>query len=683
MSYSIAKGLLGLITVEESGKSIIIEGIPMNNVLYDMSSEFRTSRLGKYMLSSVSSRRAVFNRFFAIDVLYMLEALAKSPHTRCASRVYTQVANLMREETWLRQLCTDVRKPDILDFSRVSEINLPLLKHQREFLEFYNRSVPSHSLKGMLLAAAPGSGKTITGLALASCLEADAVIIVSPKNAVERVWAATIRDNLVKKPDYWYSTSGTRPPLGLRYYVFHYESLAEATWLASKSKWRKPVIILDESHNFNETTSLRTQTFIELCQSTNCKHVLWSSGTPIKAVGYEAIPLLRTIDPYFDQNAEKRFRKIFTKSKSGANDILANRLGYITFKVDKTVVAGTVHIEEYNVKIPTGTDYTLDAIREKMRNFIAERREFYDKNMSAYIAYYNRCLSLYETEIDDIERTGDYRLYQQYVTIIRKGYDARQHGEMAKFCNRYELQYIIPTLPEEHRKKFKEVRTIIKYVQLKIMGEALGGILGKARAQCHVDMIPGMGIPEFIESIEKKTIIFTSYVEVADKMVEYLTKLGYKPALVHGGTNKDLPEIVRRFGDDKSINPLVATYQSLSTAVPLIMANGIVMTNAPFRDYEEKQAIARCDRLGQDRPVYIRKTFLDTNNEPNISTRSKDILEWSEDMVASIMGVETPPDLSTTLESFADNTQIEMTESAKRFSASIRDKFPSLRPNNL
>lgn len=683
MSYSIAKGLLGLITVEESGKSIIIEGIPMNNVLYDMSSEFRTSRLGKYMLSSVSSRRAVFNRFFAIDVLYMLESLAKSPHTRCSSRVYTQVANLMREETWLRQLCTDVRKPDILDFSRVSEINLPLLKHQREFLEFYNRSVPSHSLKGMLLAAAPGSGKTITGLALASCLEADAVIIVSPKNAVERVWAATIRDNLVKKPDYWYSTSGTRPPLGLRYYVFHYESLAEATWLASKSKWRKPVIILDESHNFNETTSLRTQTFIELCQSTNCNHVLWSSGTPIKAVGYEAIPLLRTIDPYFDQNAEKRFRKIFTKSKSGANDILANRLGYITFKVDKTVVAGTVHIEEYNVKIPTGTDYTLDAIREKMRKFIAERREFYDKNMSAYIAYYNRCLSLYETEIDDIERTGDYRLYQQYVAIIRKGYDARQHGEMAKFCNRYELQYIIPTLPEEHRKKFKEVRTIIKYVQLKIMGEALGGILGKARAQCHVDMIPGMGIPEFIESIEKKTIIFTSYVEVADKMVEYLTKLGYKPALVHGGTNKDLPEIVRRFGDDKSINPLVATYQSLSTAVPLIMANGIVMTNAPFRDYEEKQAIARCDRLGQDRPVYIRKTFLDTNNEPNISTRSKDILEWSEDMVASIMGVETPPDLSTTLESFADNTQIEMTESAKRFSASIRDKFPSLRPNNL
>lgn len=683
MSFSIAKGLLGLITVEESGRSIIIEGIPMNNVLYDMSNEFRTSRLGKYMLSTVSSRRAVFNRFFAIDILYMLETLANSPRTRCASRVYTQVANMMREETWLRQLGSNVRQPDILDFSRVSEINLPLLKHQREFLEFYNRSVPSHTLKGMLLAAAPGSGKTITGLALASCLEADAVIIVSPKNAVERVWAATIRDNLVKKPDYWYSTSGTRPPLGLRYYVFHYESLAEATWLASKSKWRKPVIILDESHNFNETTSLRTQTFIELCQSTNCNHVLWSSGTPIKAVGYEAIPLLRTIDPYFDQNAEKRFRKIFTKSKSGANDILANRLGYITFKVDKTVVAGTVHVEEYKVKIPTGVDYTLDAIREKMRKFIAERREFYDKNMSAYIAYYNRCLSLYENEIDEIERAGDYRLYQQYVAIIRKRYDARQHGEMAKFCNRYELQYIIPTLPEEDRKKFKEVRTIIKYVQLKIMGEALGGILGKARAQCHVDMIPGMGIPEFIESIEKKTIIFTSYVEVADKMVEYLTKLGYKPALVHGGTNKDLPEIVRRFGDDKSINPLVATYQSLSTAVPLIMANGIVMTNAPFRDYEEKQAIARCDRLGQDRPVYIRKTFLDTNNEPNISTRSKDILEWSEDMVASIMGVETPPDLSTTLESFADNTQIEMNESAKRFSASIRDKFPSLRPNNL
>ena len=95
----------------------------------------------------------------------------------------------------------------------------------------------------------------------------------------------------------------------------------------------------------------------------------------------------------------------------------------------------------------------------------------------------------------------------------------------------------------------------------------------------------------------------------------------------------------------------IATYQSLSTAVPMIAANREIMTNAPWRHGEREQAIARIDRLGQDEDVDIIDTFLDTGNEPNLSTRSKDILEWSKEQVAAIMGIQNLDDANISMES--------------------------------
>ena len=47
--------------------------------------------------------------------------------------------------------------------------------------------------------------------------------------------------------------------------------------------------------------------------------------------------------------------------------------------------------------------------------------------------------------------------------------------------------------------------------------------------------------------------------------------------------------------------------------------------------------------------------YLDTGDEPNISTRSKDILEWSKDMVRQLMGVETVDDEEINVENFVEN----------------------------
>jgi ribosomal protein S10 len=85
---------------------------------------------------------------------------------------------------------------------------------------------------------------------------------------------------------------------------------------------------------------------------------------------------------------------------------------------------------------------------------------------------------------------------------------------------------------------------------------------------------------------------------------------------------------------------MMATYKSLAEAVPITMASTLITLNDPFRDYELNQAIARVDRIGQPNPVTVVRCYLDTGAEPNISTRSRDILEWSKEQVQQIMGVD-------------------------------------------
>jgi hypothetical protein len=119
-----------------------------------------------------------------------------------------------------------------------------------------------------------------------------------------------------------------------------------------------------------------------------------------------------------------------------------------------------------------------------------------------------------------------------------------------------------------------------------------------------------------------------------------------------------LKSIINRFAEDEDLNPLVATFDSLSTAVPLTMASTSVFMNSPFRDHEYKQARARTARLGQKYPCTIWNVFLDTNGEPNISTRSNDIMNWSREMVASMMGTNSHS-LDVALESFNDGSEVQ------------------------
>ena len=659
---SLGNSVVGNIEVSESNKYITLHGFNGSRLVDAINKAWGTSKISNNIFHSANYIAVKFHKFFLMDIIYTLEKLIDEPKVPVSRRSLRIAVSKLKELTELRAVFQPGVDNSLIDRNAVNLFKVSPLPWQSEYLGIYSDRLLKYKLKGHLLDAKPGTGKTIASLILMESLKSDTIIVVSPKNAVIDVWKETLDNKYKSTPKYFHSLSGLPPTLGQHVYVIHYEYLSKFMDFLSKvnpGDLGKVSLVLDEAHNFNEITSQRTQTLIELTKK-YVHYSLWMSGTPIKALGKEVIPLLHCIDPLFDEACEKSFAAVFGKNSERALDILANRIGILSHTVKKEDVVSDVKLYRYqaNVTLKNGDDYTLPVIRLKMKAFIEERSKFYKENMKSFEEDYKYGIELYRNSIKG--RSQEIKLLDDYLSkvhTIRKGWDPYTMKDISRYCNTFERTKIIPMLPNDIKKAFRKAKSVYKYVNLTIMGECLGSILGKARTQCNVDIASNLGemkliplnygpdlglmtLDEILTNAKKKTIMFTSFVEVVTTLKAKLMEDQYKPAVVFGETNKDLPKIVESFDKEDVVNPLVATFQSLSTAVPLIMANTIIMLNIPFRDKDYVQAVARAHRKGQTEDVYVIDVLLDTGDVPNISTRSKDIATEAAQMVAKIMGVD-------------------------------------------
>lgn len=641
-SFTFVSKYLNVITVEEKGNNIHISGINSRHFAKDVKKLWQTSRIVQYMFVKLTSREIVLPKFFAVELRYMLVKLVESGQSYSKRTIKTIIEEL-EDKTWLKGV-VNPPKEEIFNYSRLNELNVTLLPSQMDFLKQYSDIVPRYGLKGFMLAAAAGLGKTESGLALSLVSEAEVTIVIAPKNAVGEVWRERIIQRFKHTPSL--ATSIDKPFTGKeRFYICHYEALDRAIQFAQLNKGKKLCIILDESHNLNEIVSLRTQKFINLCKMADVFSVLWSSGTPLKAMGSEMVPFLSTIDPLFTEDVKARFVQIFGKSVARAVDILANRIGITSFKVAKSTVVD-LEIDETVLKVAFkgAEQFTLSKIKAEIAEFVKERVVYYKANMSRYLDLYNALIDIYRQTLKTSEERKALDAYYRDVMHLHKRFDPARDLDIVRACNKFEDKYIIPVLRGEQKVQFRDSRSVVKYVQLKIRGEALGRILTKRRIECFKAMVEHTDFERIIEASEKKTLIFTSYVDVVDEIADRCFNLEYNPLKVYGDTNKDIEKIMKIYKTDSTANPMVATYDSLSTAIPVIEANTCVLFNSPFRDYERNQATSRVARLGQDSPVHIISVLLDTGSEDNISTRSNDIMEWSKQQVDAMLGYDQTVD---------------------------------------
>ena len=634
---------IGMITVKELNGKISVSGVPADVISRDISKIWNTSRVNSNLFNTLGRNGFSFNSFFAVEIHFILTTLLEHPQARTNIRALKRIIEELEQNTWLSTVNAD--SPLEFKWDRLKEFIKTPLEHQQEFFEVYQRDVAKYQLKGYLLAAEPGAGKSINSLMLGRLLDADVSLVIAPKKAVVEAWRPTFANEFKTPQRWWVSTESTPVDYDATLAAFHYEQLDQAIDFLRRSPGKRIQIILDECHNLNDLKALRTQLFVELCKDPRICSVLWMSGTPIKAIGNEAIPFLSTIDPKFTPDCAERFLKVFGKQASRAVEILSHRIGITTFKaVKKGALANQVVEDVYKVRFPHSEQYSLDVIRDEISKFVQERFDYYKANERKYYSEYFMLLDRYERTIHDGNEAKDFKLYRRQVEHLNKRFDARADKEIVVWCNRFEERFICPKLSNEDRKRFRHVRSIYKYVSLKVRGEALGRILTKRRIDCFKAMVPHSNLVEFIEASEKKTLIFTSYVDVLKEADRFLTTEGFKPLLVYGDTNSKLKQIMQQFRDDPDANPMIATFDSLAEAVPVTEANTVVLMNQPFRSYERKQAVSRVDRIGQDSIVRVWTTLLDTGDVPNISTRSNEIIEWSKASVDAIMGLDTAAD---------------------------------------
>jgi SNF2 family DNA or RNA helicase len=238
----------------------------------------------------------------------------------------------------------------------------------------------------------------------------------------------------------------------------------------------------------------------------------------------------------------------------------------------------------------------------------------------------------------------------QYITPM----DPR-FSELVMIINKYEKEIIIPRLSKENKANFKISTSVIKYVDLKIRGEVIGGLLNRLRSEMFQAMIKYSNIIDMVENAEKKTVCFTTFLDVADITYKHFTDNNWQPLIVTGATSTNVNSILKEFKTNKRKNPLIATIQTLSTGVTLIEANVVIFLSGVWRSVDHAQASDRVHRIGQDTPVFIYNFILKTTEPDNLSTRMDSILNWSAEQFDQIVGTTSSKlDTHALFESYID-----------------------------
>lgn len=654
------------------------------------------------ILDNVSYSRLVFSMFYLPDFYHAINTLLTDPKFKRRIRSGRELLAI-RTELEKIPLIANIKiinetEPNVipkLDKSKLNRIfnNIKLFDYQDKFIDDCIWKSKLLGLNGYLLDAAAGSGKTFLSISLAEMLDADTIIVVCPKKAVNDVWDETI--NRIYKEPQPYSMSlpvlhGPSKPAGFdindRFIVCHYESLGKLNDYLNSIKIpnKRYFTVLDECHSLNSHNSERSIQFRELVSKIDPIFCLWMSGTPIKALGTETMTMFATIDRLFDKSVYKSFLKVFGISGVYAISVMAHRLQLVRSEIKTNGSGVEQYTHKVKVTLQNGADYTLKTISNKMIDYVKERKEYYQKNAKKYEDDFFSSIEVYRSRV--VKGRGDTNFFradlEDYLSkakTLHSGYSPTdpKHKQYVLECNYYEDKVIIPRLPNDVKKVFRKAKSVYKYVELTIMGEALGNILGKARSRCNADMVKQLvtdakvisedgeiyqsNLPDLILNAQAKTIIFTDYVEVV-KETEYQLKLkGFKPISIFGETTSGngLALQTKIFKEDSEINPLITTYKTLSEAVPLTEANRVIFLNLPFRSGTYEQAVKRANRIGQTLDVDLFEVTLDTDEEPNISTRNEDILKWSEEQVALILGKKLPEENKEILHGLIETSTIE------------------------
>lgn len=633
--------------IKIDGQNIHITGLSFYSFEKDLQKLYGTSTIGKYMFVREKWDTIRTNTFFLVELHFCITKLLQLRNIHSNRKRLAQLKSKIETETWMEgTFHPSGKRFDIKGIEKL--FNWKPFDAQRLFLEQYPVITNSYQLDGLLLDAKAGSGKTFLSLMWSQCIDKAPTLILCPLSIVDSVWVSHMHRAFKTPPKYWTSLSNEEIPDDVDYIIMHYDFAFGSQYeqnikrLKEIAKKRgKLKLIVDECHNFNEFKTGRTQRLIQMHDKDLFSNSLPMSGTPLKALGREAYTVFCLIDRYFKGRVREKFLDAYSRSRDKLNELLNHRIGRSKFTISTLNDMGDAPPPEtINVSFPGSDRFTLKAIRHEMQLYITDRIRFYNNMMPEYLAFFKEKLQEYHERIKGNKfLEEELKEYNQVVNRFRRdGFLSwnKEDVEDNKFCKAVEAK-IEAGLKGKELADFRSIKSAVKYLNLKLQGEALGNVLGRARINAIRETISHAGLVDLIENAEKKTLIFTSYVDVVKETEAYLASKGIKSVCIYGDNNKHRDDLIKQFEEDPEIKVCIAVFDSLKEGYPMLMANNTIFMNAPFRDYELTQAVARTHRTGQDTLCFFWMVNLDTGNEENITGRSIDILEWSRDQVNQLL----------------------------------------------
>lgn len=592
-------------------------------------------RVGKILFREGDRTSVTFSltNWFAVEFYNIVDKLSSQG---MMSHTCGKIKKSLMKDTWLKNTVGKPKKPH-LDLSLPAvHLKWDLHPHQLDYINWYNDTVRSYGLIGSLMGFTMGGGKTMTAIAVAVAAKSERVIVLCPKPAIPSPWKSYHKKIYKNPPSIWAPDSKEDLKEDTYLIVANFDYIEKLIIKLSKFKQVPTTVILDESHNFNTETAGRTVSFLKLMGICDVTDVLFLTGTPIKAKHTELITLFRSIDPYFTPEVEVDFLALYKFLRGNIYGLLSRRLGINSYIVEKKTLNLTdTTTQEIHLEVENGERYEVEHIKERMvaysKKRIKELMKARPKNLEKYWALIAKAKK---------GHTNEHATYVRCAKTLIASTSYTHLKEEMKFCNKYEKTALIPELRKTGlQKDFRAVRSFAKYPALSVLGEALGRVLGRYRIEAAQALAKAAKWNGIIESSLKKTLIFTNSTEVVEDVMRYVKP--FKGVPVYGRYTKDMASIVNRINKEPSANPIIATFASLSTAVPLPIVSHVVIIDAPFRSYILGQALARAHRLGQDDPVTFTYLHMITDL-PNVLERSLDLAKWSADESSRILNIEVP-----------------------------------------
>ena len=658
------------LSVVESGSRVLISGIDAKSLYRFIKLKYSAAGfLYRFFTLTSDKRKLSISRFFVPELIYLLQENKKfSPRTKNIDKII----NLLISNTWYKN--TQVEIPTALDMDVIKHLKRKPLPYQLEFIkDVYWQKKTQFLLKGYLLGFDPGLGKSATSIFLKEGLHKKHAIVIAPKSVTKNVWPTEIEETVNDCKIWTIDDSLDDLTSETNYVVVNYEAIDKIKDVVkSRFDLKSLMIIVDECHNFKDIDSLRTRQLIDLAETTKCQDILLMSGTPIKALGTECIPILELLDTFWTPTLRDQF-KALNRYPSVMNELLHNRLGILMFrKLKEEVLQLPDKIEnDLLIKLPDGNKYTVPQVQKACKVYAEERTKYYKQNYDKYEKAFLDILDYYEKNLLPEEEEDEFARYKRELKLIKSGniqsgLDMNSDIKMAiESVNQYDATKLIPRLPNAMKKIFRDSRTVYKYVALKVMGEVIGNLLNKLRQEMTSELI-GKEVIDIIKSAEKKTILFSDYTDSLHDAYAKCVKAKLKPMLITGENSNQAKELVSTFKNDPSLNPLIVSIKCMSTGHTINEANTVIFLNVPYRSTDYEQASDRCYRIGQDTTVYVYRLLLDTKPDGNLSTRMNDILKWSKEQFGQIVdGIPQDAEVHGIISKLMDGNTTNIIEAAR------------------